>query len=199
MNLADTFQFIFYGVLNRDDLYKAVTPFLDSSLYSYVERGITLPGDEFIASEFHNGTANDRLYVPDWYTQTCFSLVSETSVNTDLFISEKIFKPLAYRHPAIVYGTPGSLAYIRNLGFETFGHQIDESYDSDTNASTRLIKILAILKDLYKEFKQTGAVFQDARTQEIVAHNHALFFDQTRIRDMFRDQVVFPIQEFLES
>jgi hypothetical protein len=189
---------------NRDQLFQAVDRYLESSAYSYIGRGITLPGDEFVASEFHNGTANDRLYVPEWYNQTCFSLVSETLVKTDLFISEKIFKPLAYHHPLIVYGTPGTLGYIRSRGFETFGHRIDESYDSISNVghqnpSHRLAQIVTVLEDLYTEFTQTGTVFQDARTQEILAHNHALFFDRARVHGMFRDQVVQPIMEFVES
>lgn len=184
---------------NRERLHSAVTPYLDSSLHSYVAKGIYLPGDDIVASEFHNGTANDRLYVPDWYAQTCFSLVSETSVKTDLFISEKIFKPLAYNHPLVVYGCPGTLEYIRGLGFETFGHAINESYDSELHRYTRLHKIVAVINDLYQEFTRTGTVFQDSTTQEILAHNHALFFDQARVRNMFETQIARPIMEFAES
>lgn len=184
---------------SRDDLFQAVNTYLESSMYSYVEKGILLPDDVFITSEFNPGNANDRLYVPNWYAQTCFSLVSETSTKTDLFISEKIFKPLAYQHPLIVYGTPGSLEYIRGLGFETFGHSIDESYDNTTDAHARLHNIVLVLEDLYTEFKQTGAVFQDIKTQEILAHNHARFFDHARVRNMFREQIVRPIMEFMQS
>jgi hypothetical protein len=189
---------------SRDRLLAQVTPYLDSSLYSYVEKGIYLPGDIFVTNPFSAGTANDRLYVPDWYAQTCFSLVSETSVKNELFISEKIFKPLAHNHPLIVYGCPGTLEYIRSRGFETFGHRIDESYDSVPNdrrdiSTARLDKILLVLEDLYEEFTHTGTVFQDARTQEILQHNQTLFFDQARVRDMFQQQVVTPIMEFVES
>jgi hypothetical protein len=184
---------------NRDVLFQAVDTYLESSTYSYVERGITLPGDMFVPTPFNAGNANDRLYVPDWYAQTCFSLVSESFVKSDLFISEKIFKPLAYHHPLIVYGTPGSLAYIQSLGFETFGHRIDESYDNETIVMIRLRKILAVLEDLHTEFKQKGTVFQDTRTKQILEHNHALFFDQARVCDLFRQQVADPIREFIES
>jgi hypothetical protein len=184
---------------NRDALFQAVGPYLESSTYSYVERGIILPDDVFVLNQWNLGTANDRLYVPNWYAQTCFSLVSESFDKPRLFISEKIFKPLAYHHPMIVYGTPGSLAYIRSLGFETFGHRIDESYDNEIIATNRLDRILTVLDDLHVEFTQTGAVFQDTRTQEILAHNHALFFDQARVHNMFREQIVRPIMEFLES
>lgn len=184
---------------SRDLLFQTVDPYLPSSIYSYVEHGIILPEDIFIPTPFNKGNANDRLYVPDWYAQTCFSLVAETFIKPRLFVSEKIFKPLAYHHPFIVYGTPGSLAYLHSLGFETFGHCIDESYDVETTVMAKLEKILAVLENLHKEFTHKGTVFQDSRTQEILAHNHALFFDQPRVHNLFQQQIVRPIMDFLES
>jgi len=189
---------------NRDDLYQAVGAYLESSMYSYVEHGITLPDDELVHNPFNASNANDRFYQPRWYAQTCFSLVSETKISSELFISEKIFKPLAHQHAMIVYGSPGTLEYIRSRGFETFGHRIDESYDLTPNtgrydAKNRLARVVAILEDLYAEFRQTGTVFQDTATKQILAHNHALFFDQTRVCELFESQVVRPIMEFVES
>jgi len=184
---------------HRDQLKESVAPYLSQSLHSYVERGIFLPDDEFVASPFDAGTANDRYYRAEWYTQTCFSLVAETKVQRELFISEKIFKPLAYHHAMIVLGTPGTLAYMHSLGFETFAHCIDESYDQVLDYHTRLQKILTLLEDLYQEFSHAGPVFQDARTQAILAHNHARFFDQVEIQSRFQTQVAEPILEFLES
>lgn len=181
---------------HRDQLCQAVNPYLQHSLYSYVERGIFLPGDDSVVNF---PRINDRLYVPDWYAQTCFSLVSESFVTPQLFISEKIFKPLAYQHAAVVYGTPGTLAYLRDLGFETFAHRVDESYDTELDANSRLQKIVAVLEDLYQEFTRTGTVFQDTRTQEILAHNHARFFDANEIQSRFQTQVAEPILEFLQS
>ena len=52
---------------------------------------------------------------------------------------------------------------------------------------------------MYVEFKETGMVFQDSRTKEILAHNHAMFFNQARVRELFQQQVVQPITEFVES
>jgi hypothetical protein len=91
------------------------------------------------------------------------------------------------------------LNYLHELGFETFGHVIDQSYDQDQDARSRLEKIVTVLDDLYQEFVRTGTVFQDARTQEILAHNHARFFDQTCIRALFHTQVAQPIMEFAET
>lgn len=184
---------------HRDQLKKCVAPYLDQSLHSYVERGVFLDGDEFVVGRLNAGTANDRFYCAEWYAQTCFSLVAETKVQHELFISEKIFKPLAYNHAMIVLGTPGTLQYIRNLGFETFAHCIDESYDQVPDYSARLQKILDLLADLYREFSTTGQVFQDTKTQAILAHNHARFFDQAEICTRFQTQIANPIMEFLES
>ena len=178
---------------HREKLHSAVTHYLDCSLHSYVGRGIRLPGDTF------EGAFDDRLYVPDWYSRTCFSLVSESYVTPELFISEKIFKPLAHQHAVVVYGTPGTLEYVRGAGFETFRHRIDESYDLELHPDMRLQKIMAVLEDLHSEFIQTGTVFQDPRTHEILAHNHARFFDQTEIESRFETQVVNPIREWAES
>jgi len=181
----------------RDQLKKCVAPYLDQSLHSYVERGVFLDGDEFV--EGRCGTANDRFYCAEWYAQTCFSLVAETKVQQELFISEKIFKPLAYNHAMIALGTPGTLQYIRNLGFETFAHCIDESYDQVLDYPARLQKILDLLADLYREFSRTGPVFQDTKTQAILAHNHARFFDQAEIQTRFQTQIANPIREFAET
>ena len=60
-------------------------------------------------------------------------------------------------------------------------------------------KILEILDGLYQEFKRTGTVFQDARTKQILEHNYNLFFDSSKIRELFRDQIAQPIMEFIES
>ena len=67
-------------------------------------------------------------YYPGHYYNTHISIVSETTQN-EWFPTEKTYKSLMLGHPFVVYGGPRSLAKIRDLGFETFGDSIDESYD----------------------------------------------------------------------
>lgn len=184
---------------SRDMLYHAVARYLNDSWYSYVEKGIMLPGDVFVPHPNHNSNANDRFYVPEWYANTGFSLVSEAYITADLFVSEKIFKPLAYWHPLVVFGTPNTLKYIQSLGFETFHHVIDESYDKEINFEKRLQKIVAVLEQLYIEYKLNNSVFQDAHTKQILEHNHTLFFDQVKVNNMFTTQVLNPVLEFAHS
>ena len=73
------------------------------------------------------------------YAKTCFSIVTETHFSSDvLFVSEKIWKPMRYGHPFLIAGTPGTLSYIRQLGFQTFALAIDERYDTITDDRDRM-------------------------------------------------------------
>ena len=189
---------------HRRLLLTAVNQYLPDSLHTCVSQGIMLPDDVHVTGQDPATTANDRYYVPRWYSETAFSLVSETQVDhpihaPSLFISEKSFKPLAHSHPFIVNGCSGTLSYLQGLGFETFSHRIDESYDQQTVPEYRLQMILHVLADLYREYRSTGSLFQDIHSQALLAHNQAMFFDRARIGQLFQQQIVQPIMEFVES
>jgi hypothetical protein len=68
-------------------------------------------------------------YYPSHYYQTHISIASETTQN-EWFPTEKTYKSLMLGHPFVIYGGQHSLAKIRALGFETFGQEIDETYDA---------------------------------------------------------------------
>ena len=89
---------------------------------------------------------NVRIYNTAWiYKNSYFSLVTETHFRSGgtLFISEKIFKPIAQYHPFIVVGDPGSLKELRRLGYKTFYPHIDESYDDILDPDKRMDAILS--------------------------------------------------------
>jgi hypothetical protein len=87
---------------------------------------------------------------PSVYIDTYFSLVTETvCAESDIsFRTEKIAKPLAIGHPFIVASTPGFYRDLKQLGFQTFGHVIDESFDSIENAQDRMDRVIDIVADL---------------------------------------------------
>jgi hypothetical protein len=168
-----------------------------------VARNIFLPDDVYVHIDGRPGTANDRHYVPRWYAETSFSLVTETMVSgtrtRGLFVSEKTFKPLAHSHAFVVQGCDDTLSYLHSLGFETFAHVINESYDQKSTFNQKLQTILTVLEDLYREFKTSGAIFQDTKTQQILTHNRELFFNQDRVGQLFKTQLAEPIIAFAES
>ena len=87
---------------------------------------------------------------PAAYIDTYFSLITETVCAESVysFRTEKIAKPLAMGHPFIVASTPGFYRDLRNLGFQTFDHVIDESFDRVDSAQDRMDRIVDVVTDL---------------------------------------------------
>ena len=90
---------------------------------------------------------------PAPYIDTYFSLITETvcAESTLSFRTEKMAKPLAMGHPFIVASTPGFYRDLRNLGFHTFDHVINENFDSIDNAQQRMDRVIDIVNDLCKQ------------------------------------------------
>lgn len=78
------------------------------------------------------------------YQQTYFSVVTETYFfeNPGRFLTEKTFKPIAFKHPFILMAQPNSLELIKRLGYKTFHPYINESYDTELDNMKRLRLIL---------------------------------------------------------
>lgn len=98
-------------------------------------------------------------------------VVTETnSSNTQLFFSEKIFKPIVHWQPFVVVGNPGSLALLKEFGYKTFGDYIDESYDDDNRVETRILKInKAIVDFINRPAEELTKLMQEMRP--IFEHN----------------------------
>jgi hypothetical protein len=90
---------------------------------------------------------------PTAYIDTYFSLITETICYESpySFRTEKIAKPLAMGHPFIVASTPGFYRDLHNMGFRTFGHVIDESFDQIQHAQTRMDRIVDLVTDLCRQ------------------------------------------------
>lgn len=83
------------------------------------------------------------------YIDTYFSLVTETVFEYPYsFRTEKIAKPLAIGHPFITVANAGYYRDLHRIGFKTFNHVIDESFDTIDNNQDRLNRIAAVVEDL---------------------------------------------------
>ena len=189
---------------HRTRLFEATQPYHADSLYSYVEQGHYLPDDvPATGSGKCRGTSDQHFYNPAWYSQTAFSLVAESRVHwptrsaTARFVSEKIFKPIAFQHAFITYSTAGTLAYLHEMGFETFGHAIDESYDQIVDPLRRLNAIELILKDLYQQYQNGQQLFADTVSQQKILHNYYNFYDPGKLNQLWTTEIINPIGEFL--
>ena len=188
-----TYQHLAFMPINRpndcrDRVVEQLAPELDRILYSYQDK--TLPNDAP-----RNHVHWQRYFNPDWYDSTCFSLVVETTeqlpVNGIPFVTEKSFKPVAFRHPFQIQAAPGTLEYIQAQGFVTYNNMFDESYDL-LSGDARLTKIQQNLR----EFKQEPYT---AETLERIEHNHARFFDHTVVSQRIQQEIIDPLREYAET
>jgi len=96
-----------------------------------------------------NKMCEDFGYTSEYYKQTLVSIVTETNFTAnECTLTEKSFKPLLHKHPFIIFGVPGALQGLRDLGFQTFGQFWDESYDTTEDPGQRFIKIANIMKKI---------------------------------------------------
>ena len=90
-------------------------------------------------------------------------------------LTEKTFKPIAMGMPFVITGTQGSLAYLREYGFKTFGDIWDESYDLEQDDFKRLEKIAMLLKELdSKTESEKQKIFEQCIP--IIEHNWNHFY-----------------------
>ena len=75
-------------------------------------------------------------------------LVNETyAFGSDaLYFTEKIIKPMLSRSLFLLIGNPFLLSFIKQLGFKTFPHLFDESYDEETDNVKRTNVVLKNLE-----------------------------------------------------
>jgi hypothetical protein len=148
-------RYITYMVDEKNLLIDSRAPkYLDSKyeVDRYMNR-IGLPTtDSFKKNNLFNHEWGEIYINPEPYIDTYFSVVTETIFDYPYsFRTEKIWKPIAMGHPWIAVTNPGYYRDIRNLGFKTFGHLIDESFDQISNNQDRIERIAQVVEDLCQQ------------------------------------------------
>lgn len=107
------------------------------------------PEHSFAKHHLFGNTWGDAIVNPAAYTDTYFSLVSETIYDYPYtFRTEKIFKPILAAHPFIVASNVGYYQSLRRAGFRTFAHLIDERFDLTDDPAQRLAQIVEQVRDI---------------------------------------------------
>ena len=93
-------------------------------------------------------------------------------------LTEKTFKPICQQMPFVLVSTAGSLRYLRQYGFKTFGDIWDESYDDELDDVLRLEKIAKLLHDLDSlSTSELQSLYQ--RAMPAIKHNYEHFYGGT--------------------
>ena len=90
-------------------------------------------------------------------------------------LTEKTFKAIALEMPFVLVATAGSLAYLRDYGFQTFADVFDESYDTETDDILRIEKVTKLLKQLDDLTAEQRQEIHQA-CLPIVEHNYRHFY-----------------------
>lgn len=110
----------------------------------------------FAKSDLFNNEWGEIYLQAEPYIDSYFSLVTETVFEKPWsFRTEKIAKVLAQGHPWICAASAGWYRDIRNLGFRTFDHIIDESFDLIDDHQTRMERIVTVVQDLCQQDLQS--------------------------------------------
>jgi hypothetical protein len=116
---------------------------LDVDVFENARLPRTFPGEDTqVMSSYcldnFNIAQDSMFYVP---TETVY-------FGKRLHLTEKTFKPIAMEMPFILVAPAHSLEYLRSYGFQTFGSEIDESYDEEEDDLLRIQKVGKLLEDI---------------------------------------------------
>ena len=165
---------------HRERLYHKLqsTEILDNSLYTkWPEK--KLPAEyELPWAQQYPAKGMDQDIFEKPYNDTKYSLVSETNdTNDEVFMTEKIWKPIIAQQPFVVHGNYLYLQKLREMGFKTFAHYFDESYDLEVDADKRIDKIVKTCQELLQ--KNWQDIF--LQTQSLRQHNRNTFFNKEKL------------------
>jgi len=137
---------------------------LDNSYWSYCETGELVDADNpieidafknlrtaterflssapYLSDDLDQGERNNHAnLVPKYFSNSYCHIVLETHWDADqsggAFLTEKTFKPIKHGQMFFVAGPAGSLQTLRDLGYRTFDHVLDNSYDLETDNTQR--------------------------------------------------------------
>lgn len=143
-DLLNEGKFSFIQKVDKDTLKSQISKIIENPNEEYIQNIVDILPYEL---DTHHLSPNEKTNfgatnnMKDWYSDTYINLVTETFFGKNVFLSEKIFKPLSNLQAFIVLGDYGTIAELKRLGFKTFEPFIDESYDLEMDSKVRIKKI----------------------------------------------------------
>jgi hypothetical protein len=118
---------------------------------------------------------NHHIVNTDLYTRSYFQIVLETHFDADqssgTFITEKIWKPIKFGQPFVVIGPAGTLAALRDAGYNVFDDVLDNTYDTIEHNTQRYIAV----RNLLLSMQQHGVADLFKKCRNDIEHNQKNF------------------------
>ena len=165
---------------HRAKLYKKLSDrgVLENSLYTnWPERKLPAEYELPWAQDYPEYGMDQDIYEKP-YNDTACSIVSETNDNDhDVFMTEKIWKPIIAQQFFVVHGNYLYLQKLRDMGFKTFNNYFEEAYDLDRDPDIRINTIVDVCDRL------RDAPWQDIylQSQALRQYNFDNFFNKEKL------------------
>lgn len=153
----------------KNNIAYAIQQGIDISVSHLYEFQVQLPFELDDTSQANSLILNDSV-LGDIYSYVDFVVVTESMVSTGdnmVFITEKTMKAIANKKPFIVLGDPGTLEYMRSIGYKTYDFLIDESYDTMPYGE----RVNKIASEIERLCKVDFGKFQD-QIEAVAQHNY---------------------------
>jgi hypothetical protein len=138
-----------------------------------------------LTSEQHN---DHSLIVAEHFDNSYCNIAIETQFDLDqsggTILTEKTFKPIKHGQLFVIAGPVGSLAELRRLGYRTFDHVFDNSYDTEPNHTRRWEKLFDLLKTIKDNLPDIYC-----QCHSDIIHNQQLFLNnkEDRLNNLIKD------------
>ena len=124
----------------------------------------------------YSGFRTNDTFKKELFLNSCINIVTETSFQyNELFLSEKILKPIVMYQPFIVFSSVHYLKRLKEIGFKTFDAFWDESYDDVEDWEDRYNKVLLLILELNnKSIDELNNLYKNLKHICIYNRNHLL-------------------------
>jgi hypothetical protein len=126
--------------------------------------------------------------VAEHFDNSYCNIAIETQFDLDqsggTILTEKTFKPIKHGQLFVIAGPVGSLAELRRLGYRTFDHVFDNSYDTEPNHTRRWEKLFDLLKTIKDNLPDIYC-----QCHSDIIHNQQLFLNnkEDRLNNLIKD------------
>ena len=148
---------------------------IDSIENLRLDRTTFLASAPYFSDDLDNNDRNNHaIIVPEHYTNSYCQIVLESQFDVDqsggAFLTEKTFKPIKHGQMFFIAGAQGSLQALRDLGYHTFDHLLDNSYDNIADHTQRWQKLVHSIAQAQQNLP---VLFEQAQAD--LLHNQQLF------------------------
>lgn len=153
-----------------------------SAVKSFVSQG------PYFCDSDNDQSHNDHRRVPiNFYHDSYCHLVLETLFDADqsggAFLTEKTYKAIKFGQPFVIIGTAHSLRTLRQQGYKTFDHAIDNSYDLETDNARRWQKILNSIQKICAQ--DPDSWFKSCLDDVLYNQQHFLSSKRSRLNTLY--------------